>query len=265
MKRMLIYLILLGLTLAGCNAHRAYENSKAGQFDGVVEIRWLKPDRFLFVPYPPNPLRFTTGDGQVLEPKPMYTDGGSIPRFFWSVPGYSPWGIGPAYIIHDWVFMAHHCGMAGYEQVHFEDSARILGESTKTLMESHIVPKDETVFFNVVAAVKSPIAKRIWQKGECDLPSDAIAYGMAGTAREALLKEADMMDQKAEAAERQLKTGQAPGSATETEAIARGFRQRAEEARRAAAELDHRDADSPASELLFRLDFKTISSGAPAK
>jgi len=265
MRQRAIYLILLGLALAGCNTHRAYENSQAGQFEGVVEIRWLRPDRFLFVPNAANPLRFKTADGQVFEPKPMYTDGGSIPRIFWSVPGYSPWGIGPAYIIHDWLFTAHHCNTTGYDQVHFEDSARILGETIKTLMETHIVPKDETVFFDVVAAVKSPIAKRIWQKGECDLPPDAIAYGTAGAAREALRSQAASMDQKAESAENQIRTAQAPESAAEAEAAARTFRRRADEARRAAAELEHRDAHAPASELLFSLDIGAVAPGAPMK
>lgn len=265
MRRRVIYLILLGLTLAGCNAHRAYENSKTGQFEGVVEIRWLRPDGFLFVPNPVNPLRFITAGGQVVEPKPMYTDGGSIPRLFWSVPGYSPWGIGPAYIIHDWLFTAHHCSMAGYDQVQFEDSARIMGETIKTLMEIHIIPKDETVFFNVVEAVKSPIAERIWKKGECDLPPDTIVYGKAGAAREFLRRQAHMLDEQAGAAEKQLKAGQAPGSALEAEAAAKAFRRRADEARRAAAELEDRDAHAPASELLFSLDLGAVSPGAPVQ
>jgi hypothetical protein len=265
MKRLLVYVVLLNAVLAGCNAQRAYESTKAGRFEGVVEIRWLRPDRFLFVPNPGDPLRFTTAEGRVFEPKPMYTDGGSIPRIFWSVPGYSPWGIGPAYIIHDWLFMAHHCGTAGYEQVDFEASARIMGESIKTLMEADIVPKDEAVFLNVVAAVKSPIAKRIWQKGECDLPPDAIVYGTAGTARKTLLSQAALMDQNAEAAEEKLISGRATASAPELEAAAKRFRRQADQAKRAAAELDHRDADSPASQLIFRIDFAAASSGAPVK
>jgi hypothetical protein len=195
----------------------------------------------------------------------MYTDGGSIPRIFWSVPGYSPWGIGPAYIIHDWLFTAHHCSAAGYDLMHFEDSARVMGETIKTLMETHIVPKDETVFFNVVEAVKSPIAERIWKKGECNLPPDAIVYGTAGAARESLHRQANVMDQKADAAEKQLKSGQAPGSALEAEAAAKALRRRADEARSAAAQLEHRAADAPASELLFSIGFGAVSSGAPVK
>lgn len=265
MKRMSIWIILFISTVAGCNAHQVYKDTPTGQFQGVVEIRWLRPDRFLFVPNPADPLRFTTAGGQVLEPKAMYTDGGSIPRIFWSVPGYSPWGIGPAYIIHDWLFMAHHCGTTGYEQVDFEDSARIMGESIKTLMEAHVVPKDETVFFNVVEAVKSPIAERIWKKGECELPPDAIVYGTAGAVRESLRLQAHMLDQQADAAEKQFKSGMPPGSVPEAEAVAQRLRRRADVSRRAAAELEHRDAHAPASEFLFRIDFGSVSPGAPLK
>nr|WP_249779640.1 DUF1353 domain-containing protein [Bradyrhizobium sediminis] len=35
----------------------------------------------------------------------MYTDGGSIPRIAQIFNGLSPWGFGPAYIVHDWIFL----------------------------------------------------------------------------------------------------------------------------------------------------------------
>lgn len=265
MKRMMLMLVLSALMLVGCLAHHAYENSSTGKFEGVVDIRWLRPDRFLYVPNRADPLRFTTADGRVFEPKPMYTDGGSIPRLLWSVPGYSPWGMGPAYIVHDWLFMAHHCSTPGYDQVSFEESSRVMGAAIKTLMEADIVPKDETLFFNVVEAVKSPVAEHMWKKGECELPSEAIAYGSAGAARESLRSQAAMLDQKAEAAESRLKSGPAPESSPDAQAAARMFRRRAEEAKRAAGEAERRDPDSPASELLFQLDLGAVSPGLPAK
>jgi hypothetical protein len=105
MKRMALMLFLSALMAVGCFSQRAYENSSTGKFEGAVDIRWLKPDLFLYVPNRTDPLRFTTAEGRVFEPKPMYTDGGSVPRLLWSVPGYSPWGMGPAYILHDWLFI----------------------------------------------------------------------------------------------------------------------------------------------------------------
>lgn len=258
-------MVLSALMLAGCFAHHAYENSSTGRFEGVVDIRWLKPDRFLYVPNRTNPLRFTTTDGRLFEPKPMYTDGGSVPRLLWSVPGYSPWGMGPAYIIHDWLFMAHHCSTPDYDQVSFDESARVMGVAIKTLMENDIVPKDETLFYNVVEAVRSPLAKRIWDKGDCNLPSDEIAYGTAGSAREILHVQAVMLDQRAKAAEEQLKGGPALESTAEAEAAAKSFRRRADEARRVAEAAERRDPQAPASDLLFQLDLGAVSPGLPVK
>ena len=43
-------------------------------------------------------------------PDVMSTDGGSVPQVFSGIPGLSPWGLGPAYIIHDWLFEVRRCG-----------------------------------------------------------------------------------------------------------------------------------------------------------
>src|SRR6266851_6434044 len=67
----------------------------------------------------------------------MYTDGGSIPRVFWSVPGLSPWAFGPAYIVHDWLFVVHRCHWPAPPEVQaitFEQSAQILAEVGKSLV-----------------------------------------------------------------------------------------------------------------------------------
>src|SRR5690606_5142581 len=106
-----------------------------------------------------------TSDGRQLVPQRMVTDGGSIPRLFWSIPGYSPWGFGPAFIIHDWVFQAHHCNSPDEAWVTFPDSARILGEGIKYLMVAGHAPEDPTTFSAIVSAVGSPIAKNLWDIG----------------------------------------------------------------------------------------------------
>lgn len=67
----------------------------------------------------------------------MYTDGGSISRIAQVFRGLNPWGYAPSYMIHEWVFTAHHCivdrmSNAQYDEianVKFEDSAIILGEA----------------------------------------------------------------------------------------------------------------------------------------
>jgi hypothetical protein len=77
---------------------------------GTLLIQWDNENRFIYVPQAPDGLRFQTRDGREVKPERMYTDGGSIPRVFWSVKGLSPWGYGPAYVLHDWLFHVHRCG-----------------------------------------------------------------------------------------------------------------------------------------------------------
>jgi hypothetical protein len=79
--------------------------------------------QFVFVPNPNDPLKMSRIDqdgnvvGEPIQPGMMYTDGGSIPRIATVFKGFSPWGYAPAYMIHDWLFIAKHCvtdGMASY-------------------------------------------------------------------------------------------------------------------------------------------------------
>src|SRR5262245_3406002 len=76
---------------------------------GTLLIQWDNESRFIYLPQAQDGLRFQTRDGREVKPGRMYTDGGSIPRVFWSVKGFSPWGYGPAYVLHDWLFHAHRC------------------------------------------------------------------------------------------------------------------------------------------------------------
>ena len=104
-------------------------------------------------------------NGQSIRPGPMYTDGGSIPRFLWGIEGYSPWGYAPAYIVHDWLFVAQHCGYEPDNQHTFGDSVAVIAEGLKAVMETNTEVRNYFVFDGVVAAVGSPIAKRLWKNG----------------------------------------------------------------------------------------------------
>jgi hypothetical protein len=161
---------LLSLFLCTSCAHLTYDRTGIGKFEGSLDVRWIKPDKFIYVPSPEDPLRFTTSDRRVVAPQKMYTDGGSIPRLFWGVPGYSPWGYAPAYIIHDWLFEAHHCNVPEYRDITFDRSASILAEGIKTLMVTNMAPKDETTLWAIYEAVRSPIAKSVWDKAESCKP-----------------------------------------------------------------------------------------------
>jgi hypothetical protein len=89
-----LILVFLVLTLQAC-APISYRETDEGRFEGALDVRWIKNDYFLFVPSKDDPFRFTRSNGEVIRPGPMYTDGGSIPRFLWGVNGYSPWGTPP--------------------------------------------------------------------------------------------------------------------------------------------------------------------------
>jgi hypothetical protein len=101
----------------------------------------------------------------------MYTDGGSAPPVFWALPGFSPWGYGPAYIIHDWLFEQHHCRYPGWEDISFHDSARLLGEGIDTLMKEGDVPPNPEARYLIEQGVRTGIARNLWENGVCEQPS----------------------------------------------------------------------------------------------
>ena len=108
-------------------------------------------------------------------PETMYTDGGSIPQIFWSIPGLSPWGFGPAYIIHDWIFLVHRCQRPAPPEVQaitFEQSAQILAEVGKSLVEAGLI-KDNRLE-EIVWAIRTKYARDIWDRpataDECAIP-----------------------------------------------------------------------------------------------
>ncbi len=176
-------LCLLGLS--GCTSI-PYSRLEAGSFTGSLIVIWVGEGggsgdgRFLFVPDPRNPLVFKrpgkTGRGGVIKPRIMYTDGGSIPKIAQAFNGFSPWGYAPAYMIHDWLFVARHCivdGTADARQleladVTFDDSIEILGEAIQTLVASRQVAANDVAASTITSAVGTPIARSLWDRaGAC--------------------------------------------------------------------------------------------------
>lgn len=87
-----------------------------GEIQGRTLLAWEDGFRFVYIPKPSDPLIYTFPKSNPLsatlgkiQPGTMYTDGGSIPRLFWSQDGLSPWDYGPAFILHDWIFNRHYC------------------------------------------------------------------------------------------------------------------------------------------------------------
>jgi hypothetical protein len=122
-------------------------------------LRWERPDWFEFIPDPERPFAFTRASGETITPGRMITDGGSIPRWFWTREALSPWGQTPAFMVHDWEFDVHHAGGATKS---FEAVRDTIAEALKTGMETGLTPKSDATFRAIYAGVSSWIAKRIW-------------------------------------------------------------------------------------------------------
>ena len=156
---------------------RLFRETAAGRFAGLPSIVWNglfddgKTPKFVYIPDGTNPFSFTTSKGRTITPGLMDTDGGSIPRILHGISKFSPWGYAPAYIIHDWIFIAHKCGHSPDSNISFEESATILAECIKTMMAEGFTDFDgnkvnfekaEDTMYLIYKAVASSIARRIW-------------------------------------------------------------------------------------------------------
>jgi hypothetical protein len=159
------------LFLAAC-ATWPHDNIRDGIFDGVATVEWAGEDYFIYRPGK-DPLSFQPsfwkGTTKRIVPKLMYTDGGSIPRFFWNIPGLSPWGFGPAYVIHDYIFTVHRCGWYDPDvaDIDFDKSAEVLAEVGKALIDLHYIKHD--ALDAIVWGVKTQYARTLW-----DTPGDPV-------------------------------------------------------------------------------------------
>lgn len=152
-----------------------YSRLKPGKLSGRFSVQWNGMDSFVYIPDQDEPLTYRTSAGQSIVPGTMYTDGGSIPRILRGLKKFSSWGYAPAFMIHDWLFTARKCGYATDVDWSFPDSARIMAEVMKSLMEDGFVNfagervalnKAEDTLFLMYLAVRSPIAKSLWNSTE---------------------------------------------------------------------------------------------------
>lgn len=158
--------VLLVLTLAGCGTWISDE-IKDGELRGRVLIEWDSQDGFIYrkrrgtIPLSFRPSFFK--ERYPIEPEEMYTTGGSVPQVFWGIPGLSPWALGPAYIIHDWIFEVHRCNRPAPPEVRaitFDQSAMILAEVGKELIATGLVKDD--MLGAIVWAVRTNYAQGLW-------------------------------------------------------------------------------------------------------
>lgn len=149
-----------------------------GRFNNLenIRLRWLVPRIFDFVPKKEEPFSFTRYNGQVITPRRMFTDGGSIPRLARWVAKLDPWEYTPAYFLHDWIFEIHHCNkVAGIQDTYtFDDATEILMEAIHTMDYMKIAVISDVVFNVIRFAVSSFIARTLWDADVkiCPLPPD---------------------------------------------------------------------------------------------
>lgn len=179
-------LVCVGLTACG---RVDYKGATPGEFSGSLFVMWVGEGgatgdgKFVFVPNPNNRLTFTWTNGQgrerVIQPEMMYTDGGSIPKIGQIFNGFGPWGYAPAYMIHDWLYVAQHCNLDGaptaaeakVADMSFRESADILAASINALVESGRVKPNDIAGRTISGAVAGPVARDLWnRKGVCPVP-----------------------------------------------------------------------------------------------
>ena len=173
------------LALAACGAVD-FDHAQAGKLSGTVLVMWVGETeagegdgRFVYVPSA-TPLRFERANPQAtlktIQPEMMYTDGGSIPALAQVFKGFSPWGYAPAYIVHDWLFVARKCvndNSANLDQVvvaqmPFAESATVAAEVIKTLIATNTVAPNDVAPQLIASSVAGPIAKSRWNEvGAC--------------------------------------------------------------------------------------------------
>ncbi|MEX0318780.1 MAG: hypothetical protein AB3N21_12550 [Ruegeria sp.] len=187
---------LLALTLLTACGSRIYDQSKPGEFTGSLLVMWVEggggepgDGKFVYVPdldRQGRALTFRRGaqtDGrevhiETIEPRLMYTDGGSVPRLVQPVKGLNPWGYAPAYMVHDWLFAANRCvnakdantDEAKVDGVTFRESFEIMAEMLKTLETQNPVAGSDVQPSAITWAVSSGISKRLWEDDTCPDP-----------------------------------------------------------------------------------------------
>jgi hypothetical protein len=138
------------------------EWNRRGRFEGVPTVEAAGGREYVFRPTPAAPFAFVRHTGERIEPGRMRTDGGSVPRPAWVIPGVDPWVWMPAYLIHDWLFMLHHCRPDAVPSYGFDAANRVLAEGVFTLMMDGHGAEDWRICEVIYRAVSSPAGRRVW-------------------------------------------------------------------------------------------------------
>lgn len=154
---------------------RFYNNLKVGAFIGKPNITVGDGlQNFNFTQNLNEPkFGYKTANGMLITPMSMPFNGGSIPNIAQIFSKLSPTYFISSYLIHDWLFHCHQKGILPESDLSFEETAIILAEAIKVTMETdHYnlegekveIEKDEDVLYVIYQAVRTHIAKAIWEK-----------------------------------------------------------------------------------------------------
>lgn len=158
----------------GYRGDALFDRLSVGEMKGLPSVTWVGMDQFIYQPDPVEPFQYITSstfDHRRIQPGPMPTDGGSIPRVLRGFTQFSSWGYAPAFMIHDWMFHTRGHGEDVQKPWTFEESALVMAEIMKTLMVAGYVDhagqrqklgKAEDVLYCMFVAVSSTVARRSW-------------------------------------------------------------------------------------------------------
>ena len=176
-----LFLLLLALASVSCVSRPFYERvDGSGRILNAPSVIWKSPNTFVFEQDERHPFAFVRGNGELITPRPIYTTGGSVPRFIWAYNGFSPWDYAPAYVVHDWLYEAHRRkapgGVGSDGQPKHYDRAEadlVMAEVIKTQMTD---PRFKTIaspwhLHKIHWAVRK-FGERAWHKKPVPVPGE---------------------------------------------------------------------------------------------
>jgi hypothetical protein len=100
-------------------------------FSGRYALTEIGYRTWLYVPDPEKPLTYLAADGRTFVLRESFeTDGASVPRMFWVVPGLDPMDWPKGALLHDWLW---ECRKSGTLAAGFGESNELLAESLRSL------------------------------------------------------------------------------------------------------------------------------------
>ncbi len=128
-----------------------------GRFSGGFSLRWLGPERFHYIP-DNDALTFHRANGEIITPREMETDGGTIIPVLQILSGVSRWSYTWAFMIHDWEW--EHRLNTGKS---FTEVNLTLAEAMRTMQVMGVLPDRPTDIINVYRGVMSSVARKRWR------------------------------------------------------------------------------------------------------